>query len=348
MPKATITCNTADAQIRYTIDNSNVTESSPIYNGNQIELSCGDTIKAKAYKSGMNESNQISLVSLNKIKTPNVAYSRKGPTVIIFVENIIPDVTYVYNMSGIPQNLEDGTIIENTSEKEDELQLSFEKEEAFQIWVRGFSYGKYNPSDSGTMYIKEYTPVDEPMVLGDGSFVFYDRGPVYGDYFLDVDGRTIRRLSDGADDGSADSRNWRFLIFDKSDLDIEKKWGPYGVNEGLTGFDVGYGLPNTNKMIAKYGDNDDYIWKFVKQRRDETGYDWFIPSKSEYSTGMTSYYIGGVESLGASFSYDSYYTSTDSSDTPENFISISSIPFKNNFTNISKNNIYHCRLIRRI
>lgn len=60
-------------------------------------------------------------------------------------------------------------------------------------------------------------------VLSDGSILFYDRGSNYGNY-LNA-GEDIVRISDGDDDGTYNSQNWRYLICDARDLGGAKSWG---------------------------------------------------------------------------------------------------------------------------
>lgn len=152
------------------------------------------------------------------------------------------------------------------------------------------------------------TTVPIGSVLSDGSVVFYDRGSEYGNYSLL--GGILTRLSSGADDGSANNQNWRFLICDKQDLTGTKQWGQGNVSESLTGAETGLGLPNTNAMISKYATNDSYWWKSVKEKRDSTGKNWFIPSKAELSlvyTNKSTIEENGIGSFVASF----YWTSSE-------------------------------------
>ena len=120
-----------------------------------------------------------------------------------------------------------------------------------------------------------------PMQLRDGSILFYDRGASYGEYEINDSGYP-ERIDSAVDNGSAESTNWRYLICDQHDLDNGTfQWGPYGTDENLTGTAVGYGLPNTNAMLAKYATNTSYWWKLIKEKRDNTTLDWFMPSKDE-------------------------------------------------------------------
>lgn len=162
----------------------------------------------------------------------------------------------------------------------------FEIEPPATIKARAFKEG-YEPSDIATEIVKKSMSV--PMALPDGSVLFYDRGSQYGEYHIDDTGYPVR--NDGAvDNGSAESENWRYLICDQYDLEDSSQWngslqwGPDDTDEGMTDVkyeDMGYGLPNTNAMIAKYATNTSYWWKLIKEKRDSTGLDWFMPSKDE-------------------------------------------------------------------
>lgn len=124
-------------------------------------------------------------------------------------------------------------------------------------------------------------PVTVPMVLSDGSVLFYDRGEQYGEYKV-INGNIIR-ISEGIDDGSATNNYWRYLICDKSDLEQNRRyrWGVFGTFEDVTDVTIGTGLPNTNVMIANYNTTDGYPWKLIIEKRDTTGYNWFLPSEDE-------------------------------------------------------------------
>lgn len=186
-------------------------------------------------------------------------------------------------------------------------------------------------------------PVTVPMQLPDGSIIFYDRGEQYGEYLLFGD--EVMRQSEGVDDGTDDSQNWRYLICDKSDLDNGTfKWGPDSTNEGLTGTAIGVGLPNTEAMIAKYGDNDIYWWKLIKEKRDSTGLDWFMPSKDELDMMYDNRTVITGQG-GDVFKTDTYYYSSSEVDKYYAWIQ--------NFSNgsqgdYSKSNRLRCRLLRRI
>ena len=147
------------------------------------------------------------------------------------------------------------------------------------IRIRAYKDGM-EPSDIATC---TYTPVTVPMALPDGSVLFYDRGARYGEYCIGEDGYPVR-LSSGEDDGSAESAYWRYLICDKSMIG-RAAWGPYNTNENMPSAEyegVGYGLPNTDSMIDKYGEGSYYPWPLIKNKRDSAnGIKWFLPSKEE-------------------------------------------------------------------
>lgn len=188
------------------------------------------------------------------------------------------------------------------------------------------------------------TPVTVPMQLSDGSILFYDRGSAYGEY--SVIGSDIVRIYGGVDDGSAESLNWRYLICEKQDFvaNRNKEWGPYGTSEGLTGIAIGVGLPNTEAMIAKYGDNNTYLWKLIKEKRDSTGFDWFIPSKDELNM-MYNNRTAITGQGGDAFETGYNYWSSSEYDIYTVWCQVLSSGFQND---ISKSFTYPCRLFRRI
>ena len=155
----------------------------------------------------------------------------------------------------------------------------FEVTPPVTIKARGYKEGLL-ASDVASYEVEVPAPT-VPMALPDGSVLFYDRGTSYGEYKINDSGYP-ERIDGAVDNGSAGSPNWRYLICDKQDIVNDRyNWGPSGTTEGLTGTAVGVGLPNTQAMIAKYADDDYYWWKFIKEKRDSTGLDWFMPSKDE-------------------------------------------------------------------
>lgn len=212
------------------------------------------------------------------------------------------------------------------------------------IKVRAFKSGM-TPSDIAT---KTYTPVTMPMALPDGSVLFYDRGSTYGEYCIGDDGYPVR-LSDGVDDGSSGSAYWRYLICDKNDVDDgTKQWGPYGINEGMTDVkyeDMGYGLPNTNAMIAKYATNTSYWWRLIKEKRDNTGLDWFMPSKDELDMMYDNRTVITGQG-GDAFKTDTYYWS--SSELSSYGAWYQDFPSGGQVNLYNKNYTNDCRLLRRV
>ena len=165
-----------------------------------------------------------------------------------------------------------------------------------------------------------------------------------GEYKINDSGYPER--TDGAvDDGSAESQNWRYLICDQADLDNGKKpWGYRDTSEGLDGTVIGVGLPNTEAMIAKYGDDDTRWWKLIKEKRDSTSFNWFMPSKDELDMMYDDKTV--ITSQGGDvFSTDAAYWSSSE----YNSDSVSGEWFDTGGQhNFNKADSGHCRLIRRV
>ena len=186
-----------------------------------------------------------------------------------------------------------------------------------------------------------------PMQLPDGSILFYDRSASYGEYRINYSGYP-ERIDGAVDDGSAESQNWRYLICDQHDLDNGVfQWGPYGTDEGMTNSkytNIGYGLPNTNAMLAKYATNTSYCWKLIKEKKDSTGLDWFMPSKDELDIVYDNRTVITGQG-GDAFKTDTVYWS--SSEYHRN--TIWTQRFSNGYQGANgKDYSYHCRLLRRI
>ena len=200
---------------------------------------------------------------------------------------------------------------------------------------------------NGTPYTPGEAPsvsVTVPMALPDGSVLFYDRGTSYGEYKINDSGYP-ERIDGAVDDGSAESQNWRYLICDQTDLDsAEKQWGPRATKEGITGTAVGYGLPNTETMLAKYADNDTYWWKLIKEKRDNTSLDWFMPSKDELDVVYDNKTVIPGQGGDAPQTYTSYWSSSEYSGD----YCITQF-FKDGSQNQSIKDINRlCRLLRRV
>lgn len=198
---------------------------------------------------------------------------------------------------------------------------------------------------NGTPYTPgEAPPVSVPMALPDGSVLFYDRGTSYGEYKINDSGYP-ERIDGAVDDGSAESQNWRYLICDQHDPnDGTPRWGAYGIDTGLTDTAIGVGLSNTDAMIAEYGDNDNYWWKLIKEKRDSTGLKWFMPSKDELNMMYDNRTV--ITSQGGdAFQTDHPYWS--SSEVSSYFVWYQNFSNGSQYEN-SKNGACHCRLLRRV
>ena len=216
----------------------------------------------------------------------------------------------------------------------------FEVDSQVIIKARAFKEG-YEPSDIAT---RKYVPVTVPMALPDGSVLFYDRGSTYGEYCIGEDGYPVR-LSSGTDEGSAESQNWRYLICDQHDLDNGTfQWGPMTTRENLGDTAIGVGLPNTEAMLAKYATNTSYWWKLIKEKRDSTGLDWFMPSTIEIGVTYENRTVITGQG-GDTFKTDAYYWSSSEG----NIASAWYLRFIDGKQNTNqKNEMYRCRLLRRI
>ena len=186
--------------------------------------------------------------------------------------------------------------------------------------------------------------VTVPMALPDGSVLFYDRGEAYGEYHIGSDGYPVR--NDGAvDDGSATSSNWRYLICDSANLSPDRQWGP-DESEGLTEeLALGYGLPNTEAVLAKYKDNTTYLWNLIQARRDATGLKWFLPSKDELNIVYQNKDLI-TQNGGGDFPTNRVYWSSSEVNSLAAWLqsfSDGTQGYRN-----GKSYTFHCRLLRRI
>lgn len=150
---------------------------------------------------------------------------------------------------------------------------------------------------------EELQPTSVPLgsTLSDGSVVIYDRGSSYGDYNL-TDG-VLMRLSEGADDESASSNNWRFIIADSADMagnnggiGENKAFCPSGSLSQPVHTGMGSGLMNTSWFIEQYGTDESYIWYQVQQKRTATNLNWFVPGYNDCYSVMKTYLQGLSES----------------------------------------------------
>ena len=71
MPRIQITCDTSDAEIRYTLNGADPNESSTLYS-NTIDINENLTVKARAYKEGWTASDIASKLVDGRLITVNV------------------------------------------------------------------------------------------------------------------------------------------------------------------------------------------------------------------------------------------------------------------------------------
>lgn len=183
-----------------------------------------------------------------------------------------------------------------------------------------------------------------PMQLPDGSILLYDRGDEYGKYITNFNGYP-KRLDGAVDDGSAESTYWRYLICSQKDLSTSytHQWGP-DTSEGLTNRTIGAGLPNTNAMIAKYDDNTLYWWRFIKDKREDAGLDWFMPSDMELQMMYDNRTVITGQGGDAFRTDNNYWSSSETSSSGAWSHEFST----NSRSNSSKTRSCYCRLLRRI
>ena len=108
--------------------------------------------------------------------------------------------------------------------------------------------------------------------------------------------------------------------------------------------DMGYGLPNTNAMIAKYATNTSYWWRLIKEKRDNTGLDWFMPSKDELDMMYDNRTVITGQG-GDAFKTDIWYWSSSEYTSSSAWHQLFSTGTRGND---DKRNSAHCRLLRRI
>ena len=136
-----------------------------------------------------------------------------------------------------------------------------------------------------------------PYTLPDNTTIFYDRGTEYGNY--QIINNKLTRLSEGVDDQTVESQNWRYLVGYPDDTWLSKvtdnptiyPWGPEEDATYINDKSLGAGLPNTNKLIELYGDNPNYPWYYVKKYRELDNKNWSVYSINEWAQlpGSSSY-----------------------------------------------------------
>lgn len=159
------------------------------------------------------------------------------------------------------------------------------------------TYGFDDHKNKILLYEHEPSVITLGTTLSDNSVIAYDRGSNYGEY--SIVNNTLIRLTEGDDDGTPTSQNWRFLIIEEKDASklgdcyfwTQKQ--PVTLNDGLQERNIGYGLNNTNFIInywmTNMGNdpesefNQSYLAGVVNMKRLQTTYDWFVPSGLEAS-----------------------------------------------------------------
>lgn len=156
MPNVLLSTNTVGAEIRYSTDGNDVTEESTLYLG-QFSVEAGATVKAKAFKTGMNPSPQSELQSFAKLQTPTLSLSRNGSVINITLGNTVEGATYRYKVGSAPTSPTDGTAITGSA--------TLDNSSALTIYVVGWKTGTYNPSEQVSQSVEQYVPTLQTPTL---------------------------------------------------------------------------------------------------------------------------------------------------------------------------------------
>ena len=132
----------------------------------------------------------------------------------------------------------------------------------------------YAASDDGRVSVESSFGINQPEqghLFGNGGFIFYDRGPEYGIYTIQDD--ELIRLTDDED--------WRYMVIAPFIMEGSPWWENRRSIDGL-GTEIGTGPENSRILIDALGDQN-CIWKTLKELKEDTGIDYFIPSREEAS-----------------------------------------------------------------
>lgn len=373
----TMSCETDGATIRYTLDGSEPTETSLEYTG-EFTVEPPVTIKARGYKDGM----LAGEVTVKEVDVPweVIKLDCNGENYPVTAQTETPiasesDVIFYDFYATVVDNSTQETLLDNvrlqwfgqTHSGAAPIYRDDTINEVINLYI-GYNQSDYNtfapntiritfgralvpnpadPQFDATVRIDIIPKVKSQVPMGsklfDRSVIFYDRGEQYGDYNL-TDGYLIR-LSEGVDDGSGTSANWRFLICDRYDLTMLAKWGETGKMSGADVSAVGYGLPNTGFMISKYGTDSDYIWYSVLNPGYSSDEKWFLPSFDELELVYQNKDL--IVSAGVDdFEIDMPYFSS----TAHSIMGVYCLDFSDGSTSMinERSKLNYCRLIRRI
>jgi hypothetical protein len=152
-----------------------------------------------------------------------------------------------------------------------------------------------------------------------GGYVFYDKGSV--------------------------SEGWQYLEAAPASLEWQNRvWGGYGMSVTGTGFAIGNGKGNTEKIVAAYGKAEpfekrtDYAARLCSDLVYAGFSDWFLPSREELNLMFLNLSALGIER----FSEGSYWSSSQSTGSYA-----WSMPFDNGYPyNDDKDAEYNVRAVR--
>ena len=145
------------------------------------------------------------------------------------------------------------------------------------VKARAYEDVYHEPSDAESVELPAEATENIPIgtMLND-SMIIYDRGSSYGDYVLT--GSNLIRVSDGTDDLTYGSTNWRFIMADINRVFYTGLSYSGEVTIGQS--NIGYGPDNTNKIDRGINTYANEIYEIIKNEADKH---WFIGSIDEVS-----------------------------------------------------------------
>ena len=165
--KVTVSCSTPGATIRYTTDGSEPTKSDPtVASGTSVQVPVAGTLKAKAWKDGMNPSKTktAEYSSAPTVDTPTFnpdGGAHPGDSVKVTVSCSTPGATIRYTTDGSEPTKYSQTVASGSI-----VQVPLPKTLKAKAWKDGM-----NPSKTKTA---EYSEKPKPLVFWDGNLHFYE------------------------------------------------------------------------------------------------------------------------------------------------------------------------------
>ncbi len=248
-----ISCNTSDAQIRYTTDGTEPHDSSPLYSG-VITISTGTVLKAKAFKASWRSSNTATEVYTIAVGTPTVSQPFFSPVggsyatpINVSIICITPGVEIRYTLDGTEPNassqLYSGAIEINSS---------------LTIKARAFKGGwNSSPVTSATYNFTGIT-VSAPVINPEPGAGLYTE-PIMISMSCPTPGAAIRYRLDGVEpDASSQVYNNPFFIFGTAIIKAKAfvpGWNPSPVTTATYDFGSTVSNPSFSPVQGVYHGN---------------------------------------------------------------------------------------------